>query len=80
MYVAGGDSDSDGEEVDMLGSRGSLSGSLCRWTTEENLSFGGSREDKMDLVEYTSGQLHDSHSNSTGTKTNSNASPAGNAS
>ena len=58
------DSDSDEEEVDMLGSRGSLSGgSLCRWTTEENLSFGGSREDKMDLVD--GGPLHDSHSNST---------------
>lgn len=56
-----GDSDSEEEEVDMLGSRGSLSGSLFRWTTEENLSMCGS-QDKMDLVD---GPLHDSHSNST---------------
>ena len=43
---------------DLAGSRNSLSG-LKRWTTEENLSCGGSRSELMEIP------LHDSHSNST---------------
>merc|ERR1719412_328859 len=53
--------DSENEEGGgFLGSSGSLG--LSRWTTEENLSFGGSKE-KMDLIE--GGTINDSHSNST---------------
>merc|ERR1719412_2780475 len=54
--------DSENEEGGgFLGSGGSLG--LMRWRTEENLSFGGSKEDRMDLIE--GGTMHDSHSNST---------------
>ena len=52
--------DSEGEDGNVMGSRGSLG--LSRWTTEENLSFGGSKE-KMDLID--GGTINDSHSNST---------------
>ena len=52
--------DSEGEDGNAMGSRGSLG--LSRWTTEDNLSFGGSKE-KMDLID--GGTFNDSHSNST---------------
>ena len=51
---------SDDEDGNAMGSRGSLG--LSRWTTEGNLSFGGSKEN-MDLIE--GGTINDSHSNST---------------
>ena len=54
------DNSDDEDDCNAMGSRGSLG--LSRWTTEENLSFGGSKE-KMDLIE--GGTINDSHSNST---------------
>jgi hypothetical protein len=51
-------------DEDIAGSRNSLDG-LKRWTTEENLSFGDPRGSTTELMD--DGQLHDSHSNSTGT-------------
>ena len=54
------DNSDDDDDGNVMGSRGSLG--LSRWTTEENLSFGGSKE-KMDLIE--GGTINDSHSNST---------------
>ena len=53
-------SDDSEDEDGKMGSRNSLG--LMRWTTEDNLSFGGSKE-QMDLMEGTT--INDSHSNST---------------
>ena len=52
--------DSSDDNGNAMGSRDSLG--LTRWTTEENLSFGGSKE-KMDLIDGAT--INDSHSNST---------------
>ena len=52
----------------LTGSRNSLSGSMKRWTTEENLSSyeGSIAGSKTDLLESTGqAMIHGSHSNST---------------
>ena len=55
-----------GCNLNLAGSRNSLSGSMKRWTTEENLSSyeGSIAGSKTDLLE-SGPMIHGSHSNST---------------